>query len=305
MVTIPKVVVTVLNYNRHQDTIDCINSLLKCSYPQFDILVVDNGSTDGSFGRIKAAHPGIEMMSTHKNLGYTGGVNICIELAKARLPEYIMVLNNDTLVEPDFLNYLVQALELHHSAAAASGTILAEHDRETIWYAGGKMIPWRGLAVHCRKGSKLDRTKLGFVRKVTFVTGCMILFRTSMIDVAGLEDERFFMYLDDIELSFRIQKRGLDLLYVPESVIYHKVLNDTDSALKLYYSVRNRLLFITVALTGPVGTIAALYFLLVICVKILYWKLTNPSFYKAATFGIHDFFGRTFYEGRGISEFGF
>lgn len=305
MKSMPKVVVTVLNYNGYKDTIDCINSLQKCSYPRMEILVVDNCSTDGSFERIKAAHPYIEIIATKKNLGYTGGINVCIIAAQASRPAYILVLNNDTLVEPDFLNHLVMALEHHESAAAAVGTILAEHDRETIWYAGGRMIHWRGLAVHSRKGEKIDRVNLGIARKVTFINGCMVLFRTSMLEVTGLEDERFFMCLDDVEFSSRIQKKGYDLLYVPQSVIYHKVLFERASPLKLYYGVRNRLLYITSSLTGPIGAIATSYFLLVICGKILYWRLTNPVFYKAAKFGIQDFFSQRFHEGRGLSEFGY
>ena len=302
---LPSVVVTVLNYNRFKDTIECLSSLKMCAYPEMTILVVDNGSTDSSARYIGVAHPDIEIVATGKNEGYTGGVNCCIREALSKKPKYILVLNNDTLVDPNFLFHLVNALEEHPHGAAAIGTILAEHDRRTIWYAGGRMISWRGLAIHEHKGKNVQLVDLGQTRKVTFVSGCMILFRTSILEFTGLEDERFFMYLDDIELSCRIQRKGFDLIYVPQSVIYHKVLLERESAFKLYYSVRNRLLFITSCLSGLVCTIAVTYFILVIAVKSLFWKLTNPLLYKAAKFGLQDFFSRRYYEGRGFSEFGF
>lgn len=301
----PRVVVTVLNFNGYRDTIDCIRSLQRCTYPSMEIIVVDNCSTDGSFENLKSEFPDLEITTTSENLGYTGGVNVSLRQAQKRNPDYILVLNNDTIVEPEFLKYLVTALEAKTTASAAAGTILAEHDRETIWYAGGRMIPLRGLAVHDRRGEKIDRSRLGEARTVSFINGCMVLFRATALGTVGLEDERFFMCLDDIEFSARMRNKGFDLLYVPRSIIYHKVLVERATAFKLYYSVRNRLLFISTSLSGVVRSIATVYFLSVIMLKICLWKVSNPMFYKAATFGLKDFFKGNFNRGRGITEFGY
>lgn len=314
----PRVCIILLNYNRCQDTIECLNSLKQCVYDSYHILVVDNASTDQSAEKLRREFSNLEIISTGRNLGYTGGINFGIRHALQSPFEYILILNNDTLVTPDFLNHLAAAMEEHPNAAAAGGTIYCEHERKQIWYAGGRLLQWRGMAMHEQKGLFLEPAVLNGVRKVTFITGCLILLRVSLLDKIGLEDERFFMYLDDIEFSARIRAKGRDLLYVPHSIIYHKVIDkenenyfkraypaaiEQQHAFKLYYSVRNRFLLIKTALRGPQKLAAGVYFLSIISIKLLIWRLINPRFFKAAWFGLQDFWAARFYEGRGLSEF--
>jgi len=299
-----RVCVILLNYNRGNDTTECIDSFFHCTYPHFHILVVDNASTDDSVAVLKRRIPGLEIVQTGQNLGYTGGINFGIRCARQTSPEYILILNNDTLVTPDFLHRLIEAMEQNPAAVAAGGTIYCEHERKKIWYGGGRLVPWRGLAVHEKRDKFVEPAALNGVREVSFITGCMILFRASMLDAIGGEDERFFMYLDDIELSARILARGHDLLYVPKAIIYHKVLGEKDNTFKLYYGVRNRLLLIKIAFRGVAKLIARVYFLFVITIKLLIWRFTNPPFFKAASYGLQDFFKGKFYAGRGVSEFG-
>jgi GT2 family glycosyltransferase len=303
MMSIPNVVIILLNYNRYMDTIECISSLQLCNYPSFCIIVIDNSSIDNSVETIRNRFPEIQLVQTDRNLGYTGGINIGICYARQMRPDYILILNNDTIVEPDFLKRLVDAMEDDNNAACACGTIYCYHDRRKIWYAGGHLNPWRGLAVHDEKGLYIDSSSLDEPRKVSFVTGCMILLRNSLLDTIGQEDERFFMYLDDIELSARIMMKRFDLLYVPKAIIYHKVQGEKDSAFKVYYSVRNRLLLINIAFSGISKFFARGYFIIVIGTKLLIWRFINPLFFKAASYGIKDYFTGRFYEGRGISEF--
>jgi len=295
----PPVVILLLNYNRHEDTVDSVRSLKACTYPSLSIVVIDNGSTDQSARQLQEKLPGTPVLETGRNLGYTGGINAGLRHVTGKGFAYALLLNNDTVVEPDFLEKLVEPLEKNDRAAAASGTIFCHHDRNLVWYAGGRMVPWRGLAVHESKGLRIKRSDLNRVREVSFVTGCMILLRASALERVGLEDERFFMYLDDIELSLRISQRGYTMLYVPQSVIYHKVLGEKESAFKLYYSVRNRLLLIR-SLAGIVQrSIAAAYFLVVISIKLLYWRFRNPRFFRAAWWGLADSIRGRFGEGRG------
>lgn len=296
----PKVSIIVLNYNRPADTIDCINSLLKNDYPSYEIIIIDNYSTDDSLNAFKTCFPDLSIYSTNENLGYTGGINFGILKAKEKKPDYILLINNDTIVEPDFLSHMVLEMENHPDAYASCCLILAEHDRNTIWYAGGKLIKWRGLAIHSLKDmprSALSNTK---TREVDFVTGCLILLRTSELDYVGLENELFFMYLDDIELSSRIITKGLKLLFVPKAVIYHKVLNEKESPLKLYYSVRNRLLLIKEMNKNLDKLIAGFYFITVISLKLFFWKFKNKKFYYAAKKGLDDYRNGIFYKGSGM-----
>lgn len=299
----PFVSIVVLNYNRPQDTIECVRSLRAVSYPSFNILVVDNGSTDGSVHKLKEVLKAAEIARSEKNLGYTGGINFGFLEARRKNPNYVLVMNNDTIAEPEFLDHLVEAMESNQKAAAACGTIYCFHEKRKVWYAGGRLIPWRGLAVHENKDAIIDPQALNGARNVSFVTGCMVIFRTTIFDSIGMEDERFFMYLDDIELSHRIQGKGFDLLYVPKSIIYHKVLGEKESPFKVYYSVRNRLLLISTCTQGFVNLVAKLYFLTVITFKLIVWRLLRPEFFKAASWGLKDYFDGRFYEGRGMAFF--
>jgi hypothetical protein len=131
----------------------------------------------------------------------------------------------------------------------------------------------------------------------------MILVRTSLLKVVGLEDERFFMCLDDIEFSARIVARGYELVYVPRSIIYHKVLGEKESPFKLYYSVRNRLLLIRSSFHGLTGIVAMVWFITVIGGKLAVWFFTNRSFFRAARMGLADYVRGRFHRGRGVEAF--
>jgi GT2 family glycosyltransferase len=296
----PLVIVAMLNYNRASDTIECVRSLRECTYQPLEIVIVDNGSTDNSLNILQTEFVDITVISTGSNLGYTGGINFSLEIVRRKNPTYVLVINNDTIVQPSFLNFLVEAMERNTTAAAAGGTIYCFHDKTKVWYGGGRLVRWRGLAVHDKRGSHVSVAESADVKRVSFISGCLILFRVSSLEMIGKEDERFFMYLDDIELSSRILSKGFDLLYVPKSIVYHKVLGETESPFKLYYSVRNRLLLISLMNSGVSELIARLYFLTAIAVKLVVWKFHKPLFYKAALLGLKDYFRGDFYRGKGF-----
>jgi GT2 family glycosyltransferase len=296
----PFVTIVVLNYNRPQDTIECIRSIDDIDYPNYKILLIDNCSTDSSVEILSKQLKDVEIIKTEKNLGYTGGVNFGLKMAQEKQTDYILLINNDTLVEKTFLTEIVSAMENDLKAAVACGTILCEHNRKEIWYAGGKIVKWRGLAIHNGKKSIFNYEISKLPVYTTFVTGCMMLIRAGYLQKIGQEDERFFMYLDDIELSARIQRRGYKLLYVSTSVIYHRVFDKAKSSFMLYYSVRNRLLLISLMLSGSMRLIANIYFLSVISLKMVIWKFIKPRFYRASKYGLEDYFRRNFFKGRGF-----
>ena len=292
----PRVIILLLNYKKWEDTTECIQSLLKCNYPNYEILVIDNASSNESVSLLGKTFPSIPIYRTENNLGYTGGINFGVRKAIERKPDYILVLNPDTIVMPDFLNHLVGGMELCPSAAAACGTIYHYPQTSKVWYAGGRIIPWRGLAVH--NSTINEPLKDAKYQQVTFITGCMVLLRTSALSDVGAQDERFFLYLDDIEYSARILSKGYDLLYVPRAIINHKWVDENESIYKLYYSVRNRLLLINVAFKGISRTIARTYFIVIISMKLIVWSIIKPSFFKIAFLGIIDYWKGRFGEGR-------
>jgi GT2 family glycosyltransferase len=284
-------------------TIECVKSLRKAEYSCLEIVIIDNCSIDDPSERLRHLFPEADVRRTGENLGYTGGINAGFRAALEKKPDYILVLNPDTEVEKDFLTHLVKAMEENPRAAGACGTIFAFHDRTLVWYAGGSMKPFRGLAVHDHFHEHIERSALGSPKRVTFVTGCMILFRPTALEKAGWEDERFFVILDDIEFSARLQRNGFELLYVPQSIIYHKVLGENESPLKIYYSIRNRLLLIRTSWNGYVRVIASVYFLLVISGKLFVWFFIRRPFFRAGRMGLEDCFQGRFGAGRGTTAF--
>ncbi len=290
----PRVSIILLNYNRAEDTAECIESLRNISYDNYDILVIDNCSSDNSYSILKEKYPEYRHYRTGENSGYTGGINFGFGIAVEDNPDYILVINNDTVAEPGFLSAMVSEMEKNKNAAAAGGLIIAEHDRDTIWFGGGKMVRYRGLAVHIDKGRSRSLKTINKTKEVDFITGCLTLYRTEYLIKCGFENEAYFMYLDDIELSARITRKGYKLLYVPEAVIYHKVLGEMESPFKLYYSTRNRLRLINDTDYFILKYIAVIYFLLVISGKILVWSFINKKFAKVARLAMSDYF-------RGIS----
>lgn len=303
MAPAPRVSAVILNYNLAAYTIECVRSLQRVAYPSLETLVLDNASTGDDAGQISAAVPGVQVRSAAHNTGYTGGINAGVRWAMEGAPDYILVLNPDTEVQPDFLGYLVGAMETHPRAAVACGTIYTSHRPQEVWYAGGRMFPWRGLAVHEGKGTILPPEALGEPRPVTFVTGCLALYRASALERIGGQDERFFLYLDDIEMSARITRKGFGLLYVPKAVIRHHVKGEAENPFKLYYSVRNRLLLIRTAFSGLPRLTASLYFAAVIGAKMLVWLVANREFFRAAAMGMEDYLRGRFGEGRGLQAY--
>lgn len=292
-----------LNFNGAAHAIECVRSLEASDYPEFTLIIVDNGSTDDSYETLKAACGKHEIYKTGRNLGFGGGMNYCFELARRHDPDYILSVNNDVIFDSAAIRLLVEAMEERPNAGAANGTIYAYHDRRLIWYGGGRMIDWRGLAIHEHRGEHIDPENLGETRETTFVTGCVVIYRATAMRVFGQEDERFFLCLEDIELSARIQAKGFRLLYVPRSLVFHKVKDEQLNPIKLYYSMRNRLLYIHTSLSGPIRLVANAYFLGTLALKLPAWRIVRPWAYEAATCGIRDYYRGQFHEAQGLKRF--
>jgi GT2 family glycosyltransferase len=297
----PQVITLILNYNQAQDTIECVQCLKESIYKNLEIIVIDNGSTDDSESIIRTAHQDITIVQTGSNLGFCGGNNFGINIAIKQNPKYILLLNNDTIVEPNFLEPMVSAMECDEKAAAAGGTICYYPDKQKIWYAGGKFVFWKASSLSNYSGKNIKSINKLRKQNVSFITGCMMLIRTNVLSSVGFLDEKFFMYFEDAEFSLRMIKAGFHLLYVPQSRIYHKIHNRSDQLLPMYFTVRNRLLLISIATYGLSRIIAKSYFFFTFTLKMIYLKTRKPKLYLAARYGLEDYRKKLFYEGRGLS----
>ncbi|MDI6802580.1 MAG: glycosyltransferase family 2 protein [Bacteroidota bacterium] len=295
----PLVIAIILNYMRANDTIDCIDSLKKSSYSTLHLIVVDNASTDDSVERIRAAYPDIEILRSKINLGYAGGMNLGIRHAFKFSPEYLLIINSDTIADSHYVSKLVDALLQKPKAAAASGTIYYYPDTSKIWYAGGKIKYWRASGFTNRSFLDVNNTSSQDIQDVTFISGCAFLIRVSAIQTIGLFDERFFMYLEDTEMCSRFVNNNFDLLYVRNAILFHKVNHEGELPFPLYFSVRNRLLFLKLSASGFSKTFGFIYLFCVLGLKIVLWSFTKPYLVIAARLGIADYFTGRFYKGRG------
>jgi len=218
---VPHVVVIVLNWCGERDTAECLESLARCDWPRLTVLLVDNGSPDGSGARLHARFPELPYLQTGANLGYTGGNNRGFDWALAHGADHVVVLNNDTVVEPDLIARLVEAAEADARVGGVAPKILVHGAPGTLWYAGGDIGLARGAGLH-RAEYAPDRGH-DAPGPVTFMTGCCFLItRRALEAIAGFE-ESFFAYNEDVDLSYRLCEAGFALVYEPRARLAHKV----------------------------------------------------------------------------------
>jgi GT2 family glycosyltransferase len=213
----PLVSIVVLNYNGKQHLRDCLGSLSRTNYPNFEIILIDNASADGSVEWVARNYPQIRIVSNKVNLGATGGYNVGIRHAKGK---YISILNNDVEVDKNWLKSLVYILEEDSRIGAADSKYLNfyERNRFDLSAAAGRFLDYFGN-VYARGHGENDE---GAYNDLCRAFVALTIFRRDVIFKVGLFDEDFFYGYDDVDLSWRINLIGYKIYYVPNSVIYHK-----------------------------------------------------------------------------------
>jgi GT2 family glycosyltransferase len=242
--------IILVNWNGYALTRDCILSLNKTSYGGYTIIVVDNGSSDGSAIKLQEEFQEIKLIELKENIGFTGGNNRAMKFAIEAGYTYTLLLNNDTFVEPDFLEPLINYLNSNNNTGAVQPLIRFEHDRNIIWNAGSFFNSVWGYCYtkgYYKKVSHLYNQPV----QVDWITGCAFMIRNEVLKKTGLFEEKLFTYYEDVDLSFRIRKLGYELHYIPESVVYHIAGMSGKSTTKgkegflhanvHYYNVRNRI----------------------------------------------------------------
>lgn len=257
-----KVAIVVLNWNGRDDTLACLASLGQLDYPVYEVIVVDNGSSDDSAAAIRAAYPQVTLIETGDNLGYVGGNNVGLEHARTIGADYALLLNNDTEVAPDFLRLLVEAAEADPTIGIMGPTIYYFDRPGVIWSAGGA-IDWGWGDTRMIGVDKVDQGQFGLSpRPVDFVSGCAMLIKMSSIDQMGLLDPRFFAYYEETEWCVRVARAGFKIVHVPQAKIWHKISPTAREASPQvhYYMTRNRLLFLKLSGAGVSSWLNTLLF---------------------------------------------
>lgn len=234
-----------MNWNGFRDTSECIGSILNISYENYTIIVVDNGSDKDESKELARKFPVVITLRSETNLGFSGGNNLGIKYALGKGADYILLLNNDTIVEKDFLDILVDSAAKNQSIGLAVPKINYYSEPSKIWYAGGYISKLRGAAL--TRGNGKPDSNYTENKYVTFATACCLLVDKRVIKDIGLMDEKYFLYLEDADYCIRSSECGYKILFVAQSKIYHKINKSTvkkNNFVPLYYNTRNRLIFI-------------------------------------------------------------
>lgn len=215
---------------------NCLESVQGVDYPDFSVVVVDNGSQDGSLETAKNLFPGISVLENGNNIGFSAGNNTGIRYALEQGADYVLLLNQDTEVEPDFLRKLMAAARENPDVGILSPLIFWKRT-DKVWFSGGR-IDW--LAMKTRHEKKVRQ---GAPYKSGFITACSMCIKREVLDRVGLLDGKFFLYWEDADFVYRAKKAGFSALVVPESVIYHFEVSKAPAGMKLYWLVFSGLRF--------------------------------------------------------------
>lgn len=218
----PSLAIIIVNWNSFEVTANCLETLRILEYPNYKTVVVDNGSNDDSVAELGKRFPEVILLQNSENLGFTGGNNTGIQYALDQGFEYIMLLNNDTLVPPGFASSLIGRLEANPQLGAVQPKIMYNQERHVIWNAGGIFEPFFFLFKTCGL-DETDQGQYDTPGEVDWITGCCFLTRRSIVEKIGLLDQKFFIYYEDSDWSFKIKQLGYRLFYEPSALVYHEV----------------------------------------------------------------------------------
>jgi len=231
----PLVSIIILNYNAGNLLLNCVDSVFKSTYPNFEVLVVDNISTDNSHVVCKKKFEKIHLIENKENLGYCEGNNVGIRNANG---EFVVILNPDTTVEPNWLNHLMSAYN-EFGEGLYQPKFFSLNEKHVL-QSTGNMLHIFGFGFAKDKG-KIDDEKMESVEKINYASGTCLFTSKIVLDKIGLLDPFLFLYHDDLDLGWRAAHIGINSFYVPKSIIYHAESYSIKwSSKKFYWLERNR-----------------------------------------------------------------
>lgn len=257
-----RVSIITVNYNQVALTCALIESLKKVTYPNVEVVVVDNGSPENATPVITQKYPEVVFVRSEENLGFAGGNNLGINASTGK---YLLFLNNDTEVDPGFLEPLVQLFETNPKAGAASSKLIYFNSDNIIQYVGSTSLnPFTGRNKRVGFMEK-DLGQHDTLKETDLAHGAAMMVPRSVIEKAGLMPDFFFLYYEEIDWCERIKKAGYKIYVVPASKVYHKESMSVGkkSTLKTYYMTRNRVLFMRRNTSGVTKASWLLFFVAV------------------------------------------
>jgi GT2 family glycosyltransferase len=246
-----------LTWNGREDTLASLETVGRADYDPLVTVVVDNASSDGTAAAVRERFPWADLVEHDRNLGFPGGVNSGIARARELGAEHLLLLNNDTEVDPGFVGPLVEAVRDEKVAAACSKVYFMEPP-DAIWFAGASYDPRRGYQGRPDGYGERDSERFSRVMETDRICGASVLLNGAALDEVGPFEEDYFVYAEDVEWSLRAREAGWRLLVVPESRVWHQVSaasGGEGSPVPIYYNLRNTLAVVERhAPLGPLGT---------------------------------------------------
>ena len=244
----PSLAIIVLTWNNFADTAECLHSLRKLNYSKYNVVLVDNGSTDGSIEKLQPEFPEVKIIKNSENLGYAGGNNVGIKYALSKGVDYIILLNNDTIVDANLASELVQASHETKNLGIFGCVNYYYNDRRKVQFSGG-IFNWKTGDIIDTTRHKIDRGQFQLLKEVDTVAGSCLFFPSAVIKTVGLLDNRYFLTFEESDLCCRVKKAGYKVYTYMGAGIWHKVsvsgqAQERGLNILKYYAVRNRFLFL-------------------------------------------------------------
>ena len=285
----PKIAIVILNWNGLLDTLECLRSIQKISYPNYVVVVIDNGSKGNDAEVIKRKfETSVSTIEEEKNLGFAGGCNMGIRWALHSGANYILLLNNDTIVDPNFLTELVNVFQNDAQIGIVGPKVYYYEQPRRIYTAGGKVNFCTGNTPLIGKNA-VDDGQFDNIEEVDYICGCALLIKEETIRSIGLLNEMYFAYYEETDWCTKARNAGFKVVYVPKAKIWHKSPKTRTSELAMYYMTRNRFLFVKRNSSGFQLIIFNIFFLSTDLILQMKCKLfLTPKLFIAYLKGIRD-----------------
>lgn len=279
--------IVTLNFNLWSETIACIDSVLSTGVNRNHIVIVDNGSTDESVCKFREHYgSSIKIICNHENLGFAAGMNFGIRWALENNAMSVLILNNDTVIESDMVNHLLNAANQMKTTGILAPAIYYYDDPGKIWRLGDIRYHWLPMPLQLKK-KKYWEQRTPF--QVDYVTGCGMLVKREVFEDIGLFDDRYFMYFEDADFCRRAVDRNYSVWCVPEAKMWHKVslTASRDRPFNRYHRTMNMIRFYHEHKHGPSIIFTEVYIilkLLLTCTQDFFqgsWELVRPLFLGA------------------------
>jgi GT2 family glycosyltransferase len=288
--------IIILNFNQEADTAECILSLKRMDYKNYRVILVDNGSSDGSGSRLKERFKEIDLLRSDENLGFAGGCNLGIRRSLETNPAgYILLLNNDAVVNERLLDELLGAAETNRAIGVAAAVNYYYSSPETVHMAAHRFFWWLGV-----QGRLTDMGGAAF-KEVQSVSACCMLVKKEVIEKIGVFDERFFMYYEDSDFCLRARRAGFKVAAVRDAKVWHRIsaILGTRTPQEYYIYTRNQPLFMLKNCPKIFLPIYFSVYFVKVTLRIVYFFLIlRRALSSAVLNGVCDFFMGNFGKGR-------